>query len=88
MRGRGLVGLILCLEKCHIFHLFDFCNNSKLICNFIEIAFRHGSSSVDLLHIFRKLLNTCGDFYTLKPSDGISVEEELQVMVSNRTIII
>ena len=26
----------------------------KLLCNFIEVALRHGCSSVNLLHIFRK----------------------------------
>ena len=29
------------------------CNSIKLLCNFIEIAFRHGCSFVHLLHIFR-----------------------------------
>ena len=34
----------------------------KLLCNFIEIALRHGCSLVNLLHIFRTLFprNTCG----------------------------
>ena len=34
----------------------------KLLCNFNEIAFRHGCSPVNLLHIFRKtfLKNTSG----------------------------
>ena len=29
--------------------------STKLLCNFIEIALRHGFSSVNLLHIFRTL---------------------------------
>ena len=34
----------------------------KLLCNFVEIAFEHGCSPVNLLHIFRKpfLQNTSG----------------------------
>ena len=34
----------------------------KLLCNFIEIALRHGGSPVNLLHIFRAPFsrNTCG----------------------------
>ena len=34
----------------------------KLLCNFIEIAFRHGFSPINLLHIFRTpfLKNTSG----------------------------
>ena len=31
------------------------CNFNKVPSNFIEIAFRHGCSPVNLLHIFRKL---------------------------------
>ena len=43
----------------------------KLLCNFIEIALRHGCSSVNLLHIFRApfLKNT----YVINKYDGCKV---------------
>ena len=31
----------------------NFNNSIKLLCNFIEIALRHGCSPINLLHIFR-----------------------------------
>ena len=36
----------------------------KLVCNFIEIAFRHGCSHVNLLHNFRTL-------FPKKTSEGL-----------------
>ena len=44
------------------------CDFNKVACNFIKIAFRHGCSPVNLLHIFRILFpkNTTGGLL-LKP---------------------
>ena len=43
-------------------HLCRSAISIKLLCNFIEIALRHGCSTVNLLHIFRtrSLKNTSG----------------------------
>ena len=43
------------------------CNFNKVLCNFIEIALRHGCSPVNLLHIFRTafLKNTSGQLLLL-----------------------
>ena len=41
------------------------CNFNEAVCNFIEITLCHGSSSVNLLHIFRTTFpkNTCGGIF-------------------------
>ena len=45
------------------------CNFNKLLCNFIEIALRHGCSPANLLHIFRTHFpdNTSGGLFLKRP---------------------
>ena len=57
----GKVVLKVC-SKCTGEHPCRSAISIKLLCNFIEITFRHGCSPVNLLHIFRTpfLKNTSG----------------------------
>ena len=49
------------------------CNFNKVENNFIEIAFRHGCSFVNFLHIFRTPLD--GYFWTVKEITGKFMEK-------------
>ena len=51
------------------------CDLPKLVCNFIEIAFRHGCSHVHLLHIFRTL-------FPKKTSEGLLLSVRLTSLIA------
>ena len=61
----------------------------KLRCNFIEIAFRHGCSLVNLLHIFRTLLpkNTSGGLLLEKRviDTNISFTDPFRINISSNS---
>ena len=51
------------------------CDFNKVACNFIEIAFRHGSSPVNLLHISRTpFLKNPSGWLLLNISDNVIKE--------------
>ena len=65
----------------------------KLLCNFIEIAVRHGCSPVNLLHIFRTLFhkNTSGgllleNYYCLKFVEILTSEIKLYAYLKSANL--
>ena len=54
------------------------CNFNEAVCNFIEITLRHGSSPVNLLHIFRTPFpkNTCGGIF-LKIQSRLVIKQKI-----------
>ena len=56
------------------------CNFNEAVCNFIEITLCHGSSSVNLLHIFRTTFpkNTCGGIFLKIQSRLVIKQKNIQ----------
>ena len=54
------------MPKCD-FNKVAFAISVKLLCNFIEIALRHGCPPINLLHIFKTLFprNTSGGIFPM-----------------------